>query len=1215
MQSPTLDPRELTDRPVFDRLMQAINEHGDDLDNLAQAFCVIAAETFGDLCSIQVLNQQNEMVHLAGMYDVDARALSLLSDAVVAMADMPRDQGAAAQVIITGQPLFLESVPEDALRAVVVPEFLRYVDEVGMSTAMAVALKGRSGNIGVISLSRHRGGEAYTQAELSLLTEMSVRMSRALDNILLVDSLRAQLAAATARPQKPAEPVARSRLVYDRLMQAVIEHGDNVDRLSQDFCVLVSETIGDLCSLSLLNPHNDMLHMTGIYDTDPRARSLLKDVMAAMPVIPRDQSLGALVTGSGQPVLRKSISEQELRGFVIPEFLPFVEQIGVESALAVPLKGRSGNLLGVIGLYRHKGGKPYDEGDLALLSGIALRMQVALENVLLLDSMRAQLDAVRAGAEDQAGKASAERKTVRNLTDLDRLALLHRLTHMIGANREKVDRMMDLASVMAAEALGGVCTMTLLNRHNELVHINAYYDADPRARKLTGDLVKATRDMPRDVGMIGRVMQTGEPILITSVDEQQLKLQALPELVRYVEEIGVSSILVAPLKGPTAIVGAISLSRHRGDPPFTEADRDFLMEIGFRLAVGVENQQVIESLRREVAASSSTQQALHVSEQRFRSVFESTSLGIELMDATGVVVDVNRAFQSMTGFTRADMLGRPYGTLQHPDDTGPFFRMLTELKMNRDVGRAVENRIVCRDGSVIWVRTNLAAVKRAPEDPTVSFIVAMHENITGRKEAERYFQAVLEATPDALVMVDSQGQIMLVNLQMERMLGYDRHELLGQSVEMLVPERLRDRHPLHRLGYLNEPHPRPMGEDLELFAVAKDGREIPVEISLSPLQMDNGLVVVAAIRDITDRKQRQAALVRSERSLAEAQSVARLGSLEYDLITGALEASDEALRILGMSRIEVTGSDTVLARMHPADRQWVRERTQAVLQSHTPEEFEFRVLLPDGTVRIVHDRVAPYFDPDGKPSRILGTVQDVTEQRLREQEMTELKSHLQSSVELERLRLAQDLHDGPMQELYGASYRLEELRDVADPAVKAALAEVNQDLQGTISELRAMAKELRPPAISNFGLEKAIRSYVEDFQVKHPNINLRLSLAKDHQLLPENMRITLFRVFQQALANVLRHSQASEVEVRFSLDAEEARLVVSDNGAGFQVPPNWMSFVRQGHYGLAGAAERVNALGGILLVESEPRQSTTITAVIPWSRSAGESPGASAYTQ
>ncbi len=575
------------------------------------------------------------------------------------------------------------------------------------------------------------------------------------------------------------------------------------------------------------------------------------------------------------------------------------------------------------------------------------------------------------------------------------------------------------------------------------------------------------------------------------------------------------------------------------------------------------------------------------------------------MDPVGTILDTNLAFEHMTGFSRADLAGRQFGTLQHPDDASAAIRILNRLRLNAEPAAPIENRILRRDGSVLWVRTSFGAVRRGAGDASLALLVALHEDISGRKQAEQYFQAVLEATPDALVMVDDQGRITLVNRQMEQMFGYERHEILGEPVEKLLPERLRGRHPALRGEYLTRPHSRPMGADMDLFAVRKDGTEFPVEISLSPLEMEGATVVVAAIRDVSERRERQAALLRSERSLAEAQRVARLGSLEWDVATSTLEASNEALRIFGIERADFRGSQTIRERTHPDDLRRVIEATESVIGSQSPREFEFRVVHPDGSIHTVQDRVAAIPGPDGKPGRILGTVRDVTEQRRIEQEMAELKNHLQGSVELERLRLAQDLHDGPMQELYAASYQLDEMYDTLQPDQQAALREVNGQIQKSIRELRSMARELRPPSISSFGLEKAIRSYVEDFQDKYPNITLHLSLARDRQLLPENVRITLFRVFQQALGNVLRHSHATEVRVSFALDPQEVRLVVSDNGKGFAVPSNWMGFVRNGHYGLAGAAERVNALGGILMVESRPQENTSITAIIPWSPDGG----------
>jgi signal transduction histidine kinase len=161
------------------------------------------------------------------------------------------------------------------------------------------------------------------------------------------------------------------------------------------------------------------------------------------------------------------------------------------------------------------------------------------------------------------------------------------------------------------------------------------------------------------------------------------------------------------------------------------------------------------------------------------------------------------------------------------------------------------------------------------------------------------------------------------------------------------------------------------------------------------------------------------------------------------------------------------------------------------------------------------------------------------------------------------------------------------------------LENLGRDIQRVVQELRSTAQELRPPTIANFGLEKAIRSHVADFRLKNPEIRVRLALDSDGQSLPEDARLSLFRIYQQSLANVARHAAASEVSIRFSFDAEEARLTITDNGQGFDVPRNWVGLVRRGHFGLAGAAERAEALHGAFSVESQPGKGTTISAVIP----------------
>jgi len=260
------------------------------------------------------------------------------------------------------------------------------------------------------------------------------------------------------------------------------------------------------------------------------------------------------------------------------------------------------------------------------------------------------------------------------------------------------------------------------------------------------------------------------------------------------------------------------------------------------------------------------------------------------------------------------------------------------------------------------------------------------------------FEAILEAMPDALLIVCEKGNIKAVNRKLEELSGYCKQELLEQSIELLVPHGIQQEHQQIRKNYSISPIPRLMGEMGNIHLLTKADVELPVAISLSPVEVGEGRFVIAAIRNISRRKQIEEELRYSKAGLDKAQSLAQVASWDMDITTSIVSWSAEIYRMLGLDPDgKAPSTEAFLEIIHPDDREFVRATLAEAFRARESCEIEHRLLLKDGSIKAVIQHFESVLDDDGRAIRYVGAIQDVTTQKRYESELERFRVAMEFS--------------------------------------------------------------------------------------------------------------------------------------------------------------------------------------------------------------------------
>lgn len=601
------------------------------------------------------------------------------------------------------------------------------------------------------------------------------------------------------------------------------------------------------------------------------------------------------------------------------------------------------------------------------------------------------------------------------------------------------------------------------------------------------------------------------------------------------------------------------------------------------------------------------EESLHISEERNRAILRAIPDLMFINSAEGVYLDHQANDPGDLLVPPTEFLGKNIREVL-PVELADLFLSSFRRAQETDEPQSVEYMLPL-NGDERWFEARVVTTQGDKILTVVRDITARKLAEAAVKENEARLGGIVGSAMDGIISFDQSQRIVLFNAAAETIFGCDAQEALGESVERFVPERFREAH-RELIRTFGDPNvtTRALGSPVPIYGRRVDGEEFPMEASISQLELHGQKFYTVILRDITKRQRAVEALRESEerfRNMADTAPV-------MIWVSGA----DKTCTYFNQQRLDFTGrtmKQEIRAGwaegVHPEDLERCLDHYNNAFDRRAQFTMEYRLRRADGQYRWVLDTGRARFSSGGTFLGFISSCIDITERKAAEEGLASLSGQLIRAREDECSRIARELHDDVSQSIALVSIDLQQLRqtppettDALRERLEIALTQITE----TSKKIHRVSRDLHPSKLVHLGLVQTLESLFVELRQRH-GLKIKFVSGRLPSDMSQDISLCLYRIVQECLNNIIKHSGAKRCEVDLLRSRGEIRLRVSDSGMGFDIES---PSTKKG-LGLISMRERLRLVGGSISIDSRPSLGTQIDARVPLGRETSQDEGPS----